>query len=626
MSPTHDEIKPSALESIEHELYDPKAIIGGGEIHETRTRRDLSLPTSWGEEGPVLTGGREGKQGFSFGAKLLLIATIFLFIAVAFSAWRVISLRNVVSAANIDMTVDSIPYVEGGESVPLTLTLRNRNTSALESAYVTLLYKQGSGSQDEQEKIQEKRELGSILRDEYKKQDFSLVLYGSEGEKRDIALKLEYKVAGSNALFTKIVTTQAVLRTPPISITIDGPDKLSVGQSGTFTFMVKNNSATTSISSVLQIIFPNTFSVESTSPKSIARSNSWNITKLAKGETEVISVTGSFKGKSGEVSTLAAKIGSQGDSSSAIGVVYSAASHDTTLRSSPLTIGMTLASQEAAGGESLRYNDKALITITYNNSSTQALEDVSVKLQLSGDAAVYSQINPTNGYYDSVKKTITWDKTIFPEFAVLPPNARGTLQVVIPTVPRGTNSPTLTTSIVGTASTKTQDDVIATYSKTYAIQGSASLEAHTQYKTSSFANTGPVPPVPNKETTYTLALTVAAQNALSAAKVSFVLPTYVSWRNVIAPSGSPISYDVKTKTVTWNIGPLQEGKSAQAEIGVVVKPSQSHVNQAPAITSGIVLDATEEVSQARLRTTMTPLSTAVHNESWPSNPSLVRDN
>jgi hypothetical protein len=44
-----------------------------------------------------------------------------------------------------------------------------------------------------------------------------------------------------------------------------------------------------------------------------------------------------------------------------------------------------------------------------------------------------------------------------------------------------------------------------------------------------------------------------------------------------------------------------------------------------AITSGIILDADEEVSREHLHTILSPLSTAVKGEAWPENPSIVVD-
>jgi hypothetical protein len=612
----------SALLSIEHELYDPRSKQGKAEFHHVKSHRSLALPSSWGDEAPLIIK-QKLDTGMSFGTKLLLVSTILLFVAVGFSLWRVISLRNVVSASNIDMTASITPYIEGGEATPLVLTLHNRNLAKLESASVTLLYKQGNGSQDEQEKIQEKRELGTINSDEYKKQDFNVTLYGSESESRDLVVKLEYKVLGSNAIFTKLATAQVILRTPPISVNIDGPSVLSIGQSGTYSFIVKNNSATTSIPSVLRLQLPNSFTVESSNPKPIALSNSWNIQKLNKGESQTISVTGSFTGKQDESATLSAKIGSVGDSSTEIGIVYSAATTDVKLQSSPLEVVMNL-STSAGVGEVLGYGDKATLVLTYTNRGTEALQDVTIKLALSGDAAQYAAIDPGTGYYDSVAKTITWNKAAIPDLAVLAPNSQeGNLRVVIPIVLKGNNSPSLKAVLTGSASSRASNDVVSTVSKTFSVSGSATLAASTQYKTSPFTNTGPIPPRPNQDTTYTVELKVSAQNALSTAHVSFVLPTYVSWRGVT--SDPAITYDSKTRTVSWNTGHVDQGKIVIADIGLSVKPSQSHVGISPTITSGIVLEAEEEVSRVHLRMTLSPLTTSVKNEVWPENPSIVVD-
>ncbi len=613
----------SALDSIEHELYNPKAKIQGTEIHRIRGDRELSLPTSWGnDDSPILSKTQDDKK-ISFGAKLLLLSVLLLFVALAFTAWRVVSLRNVVSSTNIDMLADITPFIEGGEATPLILTVRNRNLSTLENVKVTLLYKQGSSSLDEQEKIQEKREIGNILPNEYKKQDFSLILYGAEAESRDVTLKLEYKVPGSNALFNKVVTTPVILKTPPISVTVEGPESLSIDQNGVYKFVVRNNSATTSLPSFLQVTLPNTFTLMESSEKPITRTTSWNIPSLSPGEAKTITVTGSLTGREGEIATVQAKVGREGDSPRTLGIVYASQTRDTKLRASPLSLVMRLSSDKG-GEEALRYNDRARFDIEYKNMGTQVLEDVSLVLYLEGEAPIYKDINPTSGYYDSIAKTITWDKATFPDLAVLSPNSQGYVQVFIPIVDKGNNTPKLTARLVASGSSKSTDDVVATLSKTWAVQGSATLTASTKYKNSSLTNIGPIPPRANVETTYSVSLKVSAQNALSTAKVSFTLPVYATWRNTTTDM-SRFTYDTKTRTVTWNIGAMKEGEVANGEVSLTIKPSQSHVNQSPVITSGIVLEADESDSRARIKTTFSPLSTKIVGEDWSFEPSLVLD-
>ncbi len=614
------EEEKSALENVEHDLYDPKNKMDDVVIHRPRDTRTKDLPTSWGQATPIISAAASSRK-LSLGVKLFLGSAILLVAALSFTAWRVLSLRNVVSSANIDMLAEVTPYIEGGEVTPLVVTLRNQNSASLLSATVTLMYKQGTGAQDEQEKIQEKRELGDVAAGEYKRQDFEIVLYGSEAESRDITLKLEYKVAGSNAVFSKVINTTVVLKTPPIAVHIDGPSILSIGQSGAFTITVKNNTSTTSLPSVVQLTLPNTFTIESANPKASSRGTVWAVPPLDPGQARTITLVGNISGTTGETATIKALLGSQGSSVSAIGFVYASQTFDIKLRSSPLVLGVTLDTERGAT-DSLRYGDKTTLTLTYVNTSDIAIQDVSLKLKLEGTAALYKQVNPTGGYYDSVQQTILWDKGSFPELANVAPHAQGILHVTIPIVAQGINSPQLKLTFTGSGTSATANDVIATLIKSWIVQGSASLSAKTIYKNSSLPNTGPIPPKANTETTYTAMLTVSAQNALTNAKVSFILPVYVSWRNVTTDNAK-ITYDAKTRTVTWALGTLDAGKSITAGVSLLVRPSQSQVNQIPTITSGIVLDADETISKAHLRMTISALTTQLTGEAWPTNPSQV---
>ncbi|MCF7843576.1 DUF11 domain-containing protein [Candidatus Gracilibacteria bacterium] len=621
--PHQTERSDSAIDSLEHELYNPKNKMDDVSLHKTRDRKLTELPTSWGDNAPIITHGKED-DGLSFGVKLLLFSMLLLVLALSFTAWRIISLRNVVSGANIDMTLEVNPYVESGEAIPLAFTLFNRNKSPLEEATITLVYKQGTGSQDEQEKIHEKRDLGVINSNDFKQQNFNIILYGSEAEKRDITLKLEYKVSGSKALFSKVITASTVLKTPPVSVSIEGPRLLSIGQNGTYVITVKNNSATTTLPSILQITLPNTFTTIDQSPKSISKANVWNIKSLAPGDSATTTITGSLTGTQGETTSMKALIGGQGDSRTSVGIVYSSQTIDIKLRTSPLNFVVSLET-DSGTTEKLRYGDNAVLTITYANTSDTHLKDVSIKLQLLGDAPLLKKVDPTSGYYDSEKRTVTWNSANLSELASLAPNTSGTLRVVVPIVVTGVNSPSLKMVLTGLGSVQETNDVVSTVSKTWVVQGSATINAETKYKDSSIINTGPIPPNPNTETTYTAHLIVSAQNALVNTRVSFILPTYVTWRNVTSDS-EKVRYDSRSRTVSWLIGNLEAEKTVSLDVSLAVKPSQSHVGQMPPITSGIVLDADEEISKAHIRTTISPLSIFISGENWDINPSRVVDN
>jgi hypothetical protein len=148
----------SALDKVEQALYDPKGKIENISMHHVRDRKEKELPTSWGDDTPIIREA-EDHSGISFGAKFLIGAFVLLLLVLSFTAWRVLSSRNIVSDKNIDLSLDVTPYIEGGEGTPFVVSLNNRNEVALEEATITLMYKRGTGAQDEEEKVQEKREL-----------------------------------------------------------------------------------------------------------------------------------------------------------------------------------------------------------------------------------------------------------------------------------------------------------------------------------------------------------------------------------------------------------------------------------------------------------------------------------
>jgi hypothetical protein len=272
--------------------------------------------------------------------------------------------------------------------------------------------------------------------------------------------------------------------------------------------------------------------------------------------------------------------------------------------------------------ETLRYGDKARLVIDYTNTSDTPLQDVSFNLVLSGNAAILSKIDPGYGYYNSQTQTITWNKSIIDDFIKLAPKSNGTLRMIIPIVLIGTNSPYLKLSLTGYGTTEKTNDVTYISSKTWVVQGSVNLKASTNYKNSPFQNIGPIPPKANMETTYNTHYVVSAQNTLINTQVSFILPIYVTWLGITSDSQN-IIFDSKTRTVTWLINRLESGKSISADIKLSITPSQSHVNQTPPITSGIVMDTDEEISKAHIHTTISPLTTAIYNEGWIGDPSRV---
>jgi hypothetical protein len=69
---------------------------------------------------------------------------------------------------------------------------------------------------------------------------------------------------------------------------------------------------------------------------------------------------------------------------------------------------------------------------------------------------------------------------------------------------------------------------------------------------------------------------------------------------------------------------MAEGDTKVVEVGLVVKPSQSHVGKTPTITSSLVLEADEVESRTHLKTTLSPLTVKVKEQGLPANQEVVQ--
>lgn len=613
----------SALENLENKIYskteEPETI----SRHKIETIKDKELPNSWSNDSIVEhPSDYNSKKGLSLGTVILIVSFLILLLSVVFTVWRISSSRNIVSSSRITMTSDISPTIEGGEPTPFVVSLQNLNEVPLEETVLTISYKQGVGSQDEQEKVLESRNLGTINAQDYKRQDFNITLYGSEGESRDITSVLNYKVSGSNAVFSKTVISTVTIKTPSLSVHIDGPTNVSLGQESTFVISIKNTTSTTSRNSLLLMTLPTNFTVVSSSPKKNDRENSWIIPELGPGETQDVTIVGVLGGVKGENATMRAVVGALGGSLSNVDVVYSSVTFDVVTQESPLDLTFDLDTLNGTK-DILRYGDNARITVNYKNNKDVPLRDVSLLLMINGTAADYSgiKVDRNEGYYNSIKKTILWDKSTYRDLALVDSGSSGSFQIFVPILNKGNNSPQLSLEVLGSATILAIDDVSVKSSRTWNVQGSTNLKAETHYKNSSIPNTGPIPPQPNVDTTYTARLTVSAQNALIGTKVSFALPAYVSWKNSTSDPDN-ITYDSRNRTVIWSIPTIGAGQTVMSDIQLSLRASQSQINQVAQLTSAILLDTQEQVSRSIVKTTLSPLTTVINGEGY-SNESFV---
>lgn len=610
------------VERMKGKLYSRKETHGMDDVRAPLTPSEAKAPLAWEGElrprEPRLIVPPSPRERMALATKFLIGSVVFFLIAVAGALLFFFTGGNYISPQNIDLSIVAPTMVDGGTAADMTFLITNRNAAELQLADLVITYPDGTRDpKNPQDALASQRiSVGTIAPGRQVKLTSSAVFYGSEGSVESIKARLEYSIAGSNAVFTKEGQTTITVGSSPVSVRVQAPQEAIAGQPFTIDVTVQSN-ATEPVQDVLvQAQYPFGFSVSSASPKADAGSTLWRLGTMAPGTTQIIHVTGTIDGQDGDERVFRFMAGSNKDQTAGkievpfLSVPASLTVHRPFITADIAVEGKTGSKISAAGGKPLQG------TVVWQNNLSNSVNDVQIKLKLSGPVLDRSSVDPGSGFYQSNDSTITWTSAQDPSLAQVPPGGRGTLQFTFSTLSPGTGgvvytNPTVDLSLTVNATRPGQGDVpeeVSSAATTQVTLASAvSVIAQAFHFTGSFQNAGPMPPRAETPTQYTVQWTAKnSSNTVAGATVSTVLPTYVSF--VAGAPGSGVSYDAGSRTVKWDMGDLKAGvgystSARTASFQVSFTPSASQVGFTPALTGATQLSGTDRFAQVAVSAT-----------------------
>lgn len=218
-------------------------------------------------------------------------------------------------------------------------------------------------------------------------------------------------------------------------------------------------------------------------------------------------------------------------------------------------------------------------TVAYENVSTQAVKDVAITLQLESvvngrSATGTSLINwkefddPKQGVSTTRARvqTIRYDKTRIPMLAELAPGARGTIDVGWLTLPVASGTKDALIRVAAQTQVSVTGErvprLIRSQPVIFTYRTDADVVVEPRYFSEEGAplGSGPLPPTVGKTTTYRIYWTV--QKTLHEVRdltVQAALPTIAAWTGKTEGATGAITYDERTRMVTWVVGRVPEG-------------------------------------------------------------------
>ena len=586
--------------------------------------------------------GKKTKEEQNFGDEILMktslfkkffiFSIIFFVLAICYASYIFFAKGNTVSNDNIDISLLSNAFTAGGEEYPLLLEIANRNNSSLELVDLIVEYPKSSASSLLEDNDHIRISLGTIPAGGIKNENIKIVLFGEQGSTRQIKISLEYRVEGSNAIFIKEKLSEVYINSTPIDLFIDAPTEISQNQDITLNIKATLNSTKSVSKMLLRVDYPIGFKFIKATPSPSSDNNTWNLGDLSPGVEHKVTIVGKMLDVfDGEEKIFRAWSGSQSVADkSIIGVIFNSSEHTVLVKKSSIEAKLLI---NGVYQREYAVDTKTPIQgqIQWINNLDTKINDLEVRAKISGNAVNRKTISGGQGFYDSSRDTIIWNKNSDDNFIEVNPGDTGSLSFSLSPLSLFSAaggiivSPTINIEVSVTGRQMQNGSVVMelanSESKIIKIISDVGLSTKGLYYSGHFTNTGPMPPKVEKKTTYTITWSLSnTSNSISNVEVHSTLPTWMQFIGPFYPAMEDLVYNANTKEIVWNVGTIPKGagitgeaKEVSFQVGLV--PSLSQVGMKPIIINNAILTGHDDFANVDIRVSKSALDTQLLNDS-----------
>jgi hypothetical protein len=567
----------------------------------------------------------------AFFKKLFIFSILFFLVAGAVSAYVVLRGQNVVSAKNVNITILGPISVGAGEELSLDIAIANKNSVDLELTDLVIQYPSGTrqAGNTTVDLPRDRITLGNIASGKTVQKTIKAVLFGEQGDAKEILVRVEYRLKDSNTVFYKEKKYAVTIESSPVSLAITSLKEINSGQELVLNVKITSNSASIIKGLLFKANFPFGFKYESSVPAPVSAQSVWSLGDIEPGGTREIKITGTVIGQDNDERVFRFYTGTESQTDNfTIGTVFIDTRQQVIVHKPFLGVAVYLDGDDTEPHFSEQGSDMRG-ELDWTNNLDTPLHNIAIDMKISGAVLRQDSISAADGFYRSSDNTIIWSSEDNPDLVELKPGQTGKVVFEVGAIdlkdPKnaGYRNPELKLSVTVRgkrfSDSNVPEEIVATLVRTVRIGSNLSLETGTSYERGAFKNEGPIPPKVNKATTYTINL--KARNSLNDIKhgaVTAKLPQYVSWMNSVSPQGA-VSYNSTTREITWSIGDMQAGTGyfrdpKEVSFQVSLLPSLSQVGSTPILLNNILLKGSDTFTGKELNINVESVTTLLVGE------------
>ncbi|MEK7471118.1 MAG: hypothetical protein AAB623_00515 [Patescibacteria group bacterium] len=563
--------------------------------------------------------------------KFFIFSIIFFVLTLGYATYVFFIGGNAVSNNNIDISILGNNFTAGGEELSFVVGIVNRNNSTLDLVDLVMEYPKSSAVDLSSNTEHFRTSLGEIPAGATRNENVKLILFGEQGSIRPIKVTLEYRVAGSNAIFVKEKLFNVNITSTPINLSVDAPISISPNQEITLNVKATLN-ATKAISKVLvKVDYPFGFTFKKSVPAPSFGNNVWDLGDIAPGAERNIIITGKMIDVfDGDEKTFNISSGSQSDTDkSTIDVIFNSIK-DIVLIKKPFIEANIFIHGISQNEYTVDAKTPIMAEIRYLNNLDTKIGDLKISAKISGNAFNRDTVLVSQGFYDSSSDIITWDKNSQSQLKEVNPGDSGSVSFSVSTLSlfsasRGMlNNPTtnLDVSIFGNQAVEGSaiNELKNSNGAIVRIISDVGFFGKALYYSGSFTNTGPIPPKAEQTTTYTVMWTISnTANSISKAQIKATIPLWTTFVGPIFPLGEDLTYNDSTREITWNVDRIPKGSgiislARNVSFQISLKPSLSQVDTIPLIINNAVLTGHDDFANVDVAVNKIGLNTKLNDD------------
>jgi len=531
------------------------------------------------EEAPI-------KKKRSYRAIILLASLLIFIVAALASSIYLFFGANQISANNINIAMSAPFAIGGGDVLPIQLSVTNQNSVAIESAVIILNYPAGTKSADEQGKdlFEERLPVNEVKAGEVINIPTSVILFGEENEDKEIRAKIEYRVVNSNGTFFKEADPITVkINSSPLALSVASVQRVSSGQEMDVTLTLRSNSANPMRRVLVSATFPNSFSFIRSEPVPSYGQNEWLFDEILPNETYTIKMRGLVSGVTGEKAEMQFRAGNpRADNQYVMGSALSQTKTEYTIEQAFIETVVVI-NGSRNNPVILNPGQDTTVVVAVKNTLSEPVYDMRVEITPKGNAFSDRGLNIRSGFYSSLNQTINWEISGMPSLEQVNSGQSRNFKFTVKKPDTNLSNAEFDVSVKVFArrvsESRASEEMIGTAIGTVRYSSVINLAREVAFKNNPFSDRGPVPPVANQSTSYTLTLEArAGVNEVTGGLLTTSLPQHVTWLNKTQGEGT-VEFNPVSKQLRWDVGSISARGSKQIQFQVSLLPSVTHIGR-----------------------------------------------